>query len=102
MQPIIRRCKEVIQNHYGDRCAGLILYGSMARGTGEAVSDIDLLVLLQGPFDYFREIRTLTDLLYPLQLESANLISAKPASAEEFEFGSLQLYRNAKREGISL
>ena len=40
------------------------------------------------------------DLLYSLPLESNDLISARPAGTEEFEDGSLQLYRNAKREGI--
>jgi hypothetical protein len=38
-------------------------------------------------------------LLYPIQLGSDRLISAKPALQDEFERGSLQLYRNAKREG---
>lgn len=56
MDPIIQNCKEILEKHYGDRFAGLILCGSQARGQAEAGSDIDLLVLLQGPFDYFQEI----------------------------------------------
>lgn len=39
-------------------------------------SDIDLLVLLSTPFDYFAELRQIVDLLYPIQLESEQLISA--------------------------
>jgi len=66
------------------------------------VSDIDLLVLLSKPFYYFRELRNITDLLYPLQLESEQLISAKPAAVDEFESGEIQLYRNAKCEGVAL
>ncbi|MBN1868719.1 hypothetical protein JW916_15670, partial [Candidatus Sumerlaeota bacterium] len=38
--------------------------------------------------------------LYPVQLESDRLISAKPAPVDEFEQGRTQLYRNAKREGV--
>ena len=53
MDPIIQKCKEILEKYYGDRLAGLILYGSQARGQAEAGSDIDLLVLLQAPFDYF-------------------------------------------------
>ena len=52
------------------------------------------------PFDYFQELRTIVELLYPLQLESEQLISAKPAALEDFEHGVIQLYRNAKREGV--
>ena len=84
MDPIIQRCKEILEKHYGDRFAGIILYGSQARGQTEAGSDIDLLVLLQAPFDAFQEIWNLAELLYPLQLESDRLISVKPAAVQDF------------------
>ena len=100
--PIIRNCKETLEKYYGSRLKGVILYGSMARGEAGPASDIDLLVLLSPPFDYFAELRQLVDLLYPIQLESEQLISAKPALASEFELGSLSLYRNARREGVKV
>ena len=99
---ITQRCKAVLERHYGSRFKGLILYGSMARSRAGPSSDIDLLVLLSKPFDYFYELRQIVDLLYPIQLESEQLISAKPAAMDEFEYGGLQLYRNAKREGLFL
>lgn len=102
MHSIVKQCKKVLAEHYGPRFAGLLLYGSLARNQADASSDIDLLVLLNKPFDYFQELRTIVDLLYPLQMESEHLISAKPASVDEFEAGELQLYRNAKREGVSV
>jgi len=74
----------------------------VARNQASAGSDIDLLVLLSEPFDHFDELCRIIDLLYPVQLESEQLISAKPAAVDEFEFGRLQLYRNAKREGLFL
>lgn len=102
MNQIVQKCKNVLENHYGIQFKGVILYGSMARKTAESSSDIDMLVLLNKPFDYFRELRKITDLLYPIQLESEQLISAKPAPVDEFESGEIQLYRNAKSEGIAL
>jgi predicted nucleotidyltransferase len=62
----LERCKKTLEAHYGARFAGLVLYGSKARDEARAGSDIDLLVLLNGPLDYFQEFRTLTDLLYPI------------------------------------
>lgn len=102
MNQIVKRCKNVLKNHYKLQLQGVILYGSMARKTAEPSSDIDMLVLLNKPFDYFRELRKITDLLYPIQLESEQLISAKPAPVDEFENGEIQLYRNVKSEGVVL
>ena len=98
----IKRCRTALESYYGSQFKGLVLYGSVARGQAGPASDIDLLVLLNPPFDYFQELRRIVELLYPVQLDTDRLISAKPAPLDEFEGGSLQLYRNAKKEGILL
>lgn len=97
---VLRRCKAILESNYKSNFQGLVLYGSMARNEASPASDIDLLVLLNQPFDYFRELRTIIELLYPVQLESEQLISAKPVPVDDFERGVIQLYRNAKREGV--
>jgi len=99
---IVQRCKETLSKQYGKRFIGLILYGSVARNQAEETSDIDLLVLLAPPFDYFAELRRIVDILYPIQLESDQLISAKPVLFSEYQTGSLSLYRNAARDGIAV
>jgi predicted nucleotidyltransferase len=98
---ILKKCKQILSDYYGDKFQGLILYGSMARSQTDDFSDIDLLVLLKKPFNYFQELRKIVELLYPVQLESEKLISAKPAAKEEFESGKILLYRLAKREGLA-
>lgn len=96
MNEVLRKCKVALENHYGSQFKGLILYGSVARSQADSMSDIDLLVLLNKPFNYFSELRQVIDVLYPIQLESEQLISAKPVSPDEYEHGSIQLYRNGK------
>ncbi len=97
---VLRQCKAILEQSYRSRFKGLILYGSMARGQAGQDSDIDLLVLLSPPFDYFRELGRIIELLYPVQLENDRLISAKPVPWDDFERGAIRLYRIAKREGI--
>jgi len=99
---IIQKCKEALSLCYGSRLKGIILYGSTARGEAGPASDIDLLILLSPPFDFFAELRQIVDVLYPIQLESEKLISAKPALASDYEVGSISLYRNARREGVAV
>jgi len=99
---ILKKCKATLIDLYGERFKGLVLYGSLARKQAVPASDIDLLVLLSPPVEYFVELRRIVDVLYPIQLESDQLISAKPVAVDDFEQGRISLYRNAKREGISV
>ena len=100
MNEVLNKCKALLVRDYGAQFKGLVLHGSVARNRASLSSDIDLLVLLDAPFDYFHELRRIIDLLYPLQLETDRLISAKPVALDDFERGRFQLYRNAKREGV--
>ncbi len=97
---IVEICRNRLSDHYRDRLKSVVLYGSAARQEMTTESDIDLLVVLAQPLDYFAELRTIVELLYPIQLEASHWISAKPASAGEFEAGTIQLYRNVLREGV--
>jgi hypothetical protein len=42
------------------------------------------------------------DLLYPIQLETDPLISAKPAPAGDYAAGSISIYRTIQREGVAV
>lgn len=48
---VIDHCKAILENHYGPRLKGVVLYGSTARNQAVPSSDIDLLVLLEEPLD---------------------------------------------------
>jgi predicted nucleotidyltransferase len=79
-----------------------VLFGSEARGDAQPDSDIDLLVLLEGPIDS-KDIPTIVDALYPLQLEIPDRpIHALPADAKDFERDRLFFYRSVKDDGVFL
>jgi predicted nucleotidyltransferase len=98
--PILRKCRAVLEAMYGDRLKGVILYGSTARGEDTAESDIDLLVLLDGPVNASAEVRRIWDELYSVQLECDRAISVRPADAASYERGESILYQNIHEEGV--
>ncbi|GAB4463703.1 MAG: hypothetical protein OHK0037_16790 [Elainellaceae cyanobacterium] len=102
LQATLDKCQQLLSQHYGERLRSLIVFGSAVRNELTPTSDVDLLVLLAPPINYFQELRAVVDLLYPLQLEAPYWISAKPADATEFEQGVSHFYRNILREGIVL
>ena len=87
---------------FPDRLRGVLLFGSEARNEAREDSDLDLMVLLEGPVRLGRDLETIVRALYPLQLELDAPIHAIPVSGDSFKAGSYGLYRNAKREGVYL
>ena len=97
---ILKQCKQALRELYGERFAGLVLYGSMARGDYHDESDIDLLVLLHGEVNPYSEIWPIVHALYPFQLEFDRLISAKAVSVQDYEASRWSFFRNVRREGV--
>ena len=97
----LQKCRALLHTLYGTRLHGIVLYGSRARGTDARESDIDLMVLLEGPVDVSQEIRRIWEVLYPLQLESDHSLQWC------LRCGAIQPrrvcpHRQAKAEGVDL
>jgi len=100
-EQILRQIKERLRARHGDRLRAVVLYGSEARGQARSDSDIDVLVLLEGPVDYGRDLDANLDALYPFSVELNRRISAKPVEATEYITVDCPLYRKAREEGIA-
>jgi len=97
---LLSEIKHRLSRAHGPRLRGVVLYGSEARGEAGADSDVDLLVLLDGPIDYGKDLRTNIEALYDLVLLLERPISAKPVDVVAYEVARYPLYRNAKAEGL--
>ena len=98
---ILRKLKKGLAEIYGDQLKAVILFGSFARGEGRLPdSDIDVMIVLKGKFDYWEMDKRSSELVANLSLENDVLISRKFASEADYVSSKMPLYMNVRREGV--
>ena len=97
---ILLELRQHLETLYGDRLVHMLLFGSQARGDAEPASDIDVLVVLQGPVDPGEEIARTGEVTASLSLKHDVVISRVFASAEQFIEQQSALLLHIRREGI--
>ena len=85
---------------YGPRFRGLLLYGSYARGDQREGSDVDLLVLLDGPVITSREISRIQPIKWPLSLAHDIVLSVMPVSYQKFQQGGTSFLRVIRKDAL--
>ena len=100
--PYLPAIKKALEDLYGERLRGVILFGSEARGDAEPDSDIDLLVLLEGPVEWAVEMRRAVRAVRPAQRTTVRPIHPWPVDVRKYDTADSGLYRGAKDEGIRL
>ena len=87
---------------YGESLQSIILYGSVARGTDTAESDIDIAVFVTYDNEQMHDI--MTDLNVNLELEYGKIISILLLDQSEYKKWKdvSPFYRNVKNEGVTL
>jgi predicted nucleotidyltransferase len=99
---IISELQERLQGIYGSRLVRLVLFGSQAREDAAAGSDVDVLVVLQGPVDAGLEIARTGKVLAELSLSHDTVIACVFMDEERFNHRQGPFLRNVRREGIAL
>jgi predicted nucleotidyltransferase len=97
---IIADLRKGLEGLYGARFRGLLLYGSYARGDQREGSDVDLLVLLDGPVDTGREILLLESIVWPLSLDHDIVLSVMPVSHEAYQKGETSFLRIIRKDAM--
>jgi len=93
----LRKGLEVL---YGTRFRDLLLYGSYARGDQREGSDIDLLVLLDGPVITSREISRIAKISAPISLDHDIVLSVMPVSQEAYQKGDTVFLRAVRQDAV--
>lgn len=101
IQDVVTELRQKLQSLYGERFRDLLLYGSYARGEADEGSDVDLLLLLEGPVDPVREILHMEKVTWPLSLASDLVLSVMPASLEAYRRGEDSFLRTVRREAVA-
>jgi predicted nucleotidyltransferase len=99
-EALVKRIRRDLEAAFGDRLKGVVLYGSEARGEAGSDSDVDVLVLLEGPLSLWDDTRTTALLLQGVQSEMGRALHAMPVDADAYLAGGYALFREASREGI--
>jgi predicted nucleotidyltransferase len=84
----------------GDQFESMLLFGSQAREKAHPDSDVDVLVVVRGPFDYGDLIRRTSSIVSALSLQHDVVISRAFVSKEQFEHGQSPFLLNVRREGV--
>jgi predicted nucleotidyltransferase len=104
--PILVRLKQELVALYGPRLKQVLLYGSRARGDFHEDSDYDVLVVIEGPLDYWKELHRLADLSSAITWDTVGtgkpVVASFKAATEEMIQKRTGFMHNVRREGIPI
>lgn len=100
LQGILRQLRQEFSKLWGKKLSAVYLYGSRARGDAHPDSDVDVLVVIRGDFDYFDMLHSADPIISKLSLENDVVIILSLASEEQFKSSQLSLFRNVRKEGV--
>ena len=94
---------EGLKNIFKDNLVSIVLYGSFARGTNTADSDIDIAIILKQEYDKVSRDKVI-DLAVDIDLKFDTVLSIVDIDYDNFiEWQEvLPFYKNVKKDGVVL
>ncbi len=97
---ILRRVRAELEFVLGDELDSVLLYGSQARGDARPDSDIDLLIVMRGPFDPADIRRRTAHSASRISLEYDTVVSRAFVTREQFEHRKSPFMLNVRDEAV--
>jgi uncharacterized protein len=97
---ILTSLRAALAGLLGARLAAVYLYGSQARGDARPDSDIDVLIVLRGEFNYFEMVDQVSYITSALSLQHEVVISCTFVSQDELDNLQTPFLVNVRREAI--
>jgi len=98
----LQELKDAVRSIYGERLRAVYLYGSYARGSSHAGSDVDVLIVLDGPVNPAREIDRISEKVTDISFGHDLLISTFPVPSDWFENRQSAFFINVRREAVAV
>ena len=98
---LLARLREGLEETYGARLRGLYLYGSFARGSEDAESDVDVIIILDRIEAYGAEVARTSTLISTLSLQSGVSISRVFVSQQDWTDRDSPFLANVRGEAIA-
>ena len=102
LETILSQLSQEFSRILGDRLEALYLYGSQARGDAQRDSDIDVLAVVRGEFNYMQLLELTAPASCTLSLDHDIVISSAFISKKRFDHENSPFILNVKREGVTI
>ena len=99
---LLHELKHLLQEHFHHVIQDVILFGSQARGTAHENSDYDVLIVVNGDYDW-RMRDEITDIVYDLELKYDILFDKSLISTDELHNslrGAQPIFTHAIQHGV--
>jgi len=96
----LKKFKSELNCIYGEQLKSVYLYGSYARGDARPDSDIDLLMVIKGEFDYLEMLKRSDDFAASFCLENDVVVSRAFVSEKEYKEKQIPFLINVRRDGV--
>lgn len=99
---VLHELKQLLRKHFRHAIQDVILFGSQAKGTAEEDSDYDVLIVVNGDYDW-RMRDEITDIVYDLELKYDILFDKHLISTDELHNsmrGEQPVFTDAIQHGV--
>lgn len=103
IRKILRELKKGLVEIYGDQLNAVYLFGSFARGEGKLPdSDIDIMVVLNGEFNYSEVEKRSINFVSSLCLAHDVIIICHFVSAERYAQSKMPFMLNVRKDAVAV